>query len=117
MTDSLRNAGGKLFFAARTTSKNPYDIYFINLETGKSYQVTENGAADISPDFKNGSNLLAFSSDRSGTYDIYDMILPDGGAQQLTTASSDETEPRISPDGSRIAYQSNGSGRFGYPGD
>ncbi len=112
VTEPLKNSSGKLFFAAQANSKDPYDIYFLNVETGKTYQLTDSGGEDIAPDFTGNSNLLVFSSNRGGSYDVYEMALPDGGAKRLTTASSDETEPRISPDGFRVVFQSDGSGDY-----
>ncbi len=106
VVEPLKGSSGKLAFAAQTTTKTLYDILFINVETGKEYQLTESGLSDIAPDFAADSSLMVFSSDRNGSYDIYKMMLPDGDGERLTTSSADETEPRLSPDGTLIAYQS-----------
>ena len=110
--EPLKGSSGKLAFAAQTTSKMPYDIFFINMETGNEYQLTESGMSDIAPDLSDDSSLMVFSSNRNESYDIYKMMLPDGDGERLTTSSADETEPRLSPDGTLIAYQSEASGDY-----
>jgi TolB protein len=104
------NGTGKIAFAAQVNEDVMFDLYFVNVGTGKQYQVTQNLNADISPDFSKDGLRMVFSSNRRDTYDLFTINLPSGEPVLLLDNSANETEPRFSPDGTLIAFQSEAYG-------
>jgi hypothetical protein len=43
----FKKGEGKLAFAARTNGSTKFDLFFINMQTLKEYQLTQNAKADI----------------------------------------------------------------------
>jgi len=62
--------GRRLAFTRRGASGN-YDVYVLDLYTGKVNRITKNPAEDSEPAWSRDGEQIAFTSDREGDYDIY----------------------------------------------
>ncbi len=77
----------------------------------RTTQLTTWSGLDFYPTISPNGNLIAFSSDRTGSFEIYvKQISPVANEVQLTSDEQQNIEPAFSPDGSRIAYHSNRRG-------
>ncbi len=75
--------------------------------------ITRGTSINVSPAFSADGQLLAFTSDRSGTPQIWVTSVGAGGdPRRLTFQGNYNTNPAISPKGDRVAYQARSGGQF-----
>lgn len=60
------------------------DVWVVELQTGRSYQLTRGAKRDNDPKWSRDGSRLAFLSDRSGKVNIW-LISPDGGEAEAAT--------------------------------
>ncbi|MBD0329668.1 MAG: PD40 domain-containing protein [Thermoleophilia bacterium] len=89
----------------------PSEIHVLDLESGGETQLTHNDAIDTQPAWSPDGQLIAFTSDRTGTgaQQIF-VMRPDGTAQRKLTDEPvsffNELRPAWTRDGSAIAFVS-----------
>jgi Tol biopolymer transport system component len=89
-----------------------WEIYILDLSTGKEIQLTDNNVIDAHPDWSPDDAKMVFGSFRdaqgnpSGTADIYVMNNDGSALTQLTHSSWEDNDPEWSPDGTRIVFKS-----------
>ena len=72
--------GRELAFTRRREDGN-YDIYSLDVATGKVRRLTSNAAEDSEPTWSPDGRFIAFVSDRDGDYDIW-LMNPDGSDER-----------------------------------
>lgn len=92
-----------------------FEIYVLEVGSGRIARLTEDPAADAWPAFSPDGDQIAFTSDRTGTFALY-VMRSDGRDVRLLHGdpTGRASEPAWSPDGTRIAYTWNAPG--GNPG-
>ena len=81
------------------------------VEIIQSTQITNWSGLDFYPAFSPDGNIIAFSSDRTGSFEIYVKQLVTGAKEvQITSDGAQNIQPAFSPDGSLIAYTSKRGG-------
>lgn len=99
-------SGGEYFSDNRRVQ-----IYKVRLDSGESFQLTDNEYYDHSIDWSpKGDEILFISNrepdhDRNHNYDLYTVNVNDGSESRLTHLESMVYRARWSPDGEKIAYQ------------
>ena len=74
-------------------------------------QLTRGSSLDNFPAVSPDGNLLAYSSDQSGSFEIYVKSLASEAREiQITADASQNFQPAWSPDGTRLAFHSKGRG-------
>lgn len=85
---------------------NTFDIWSVDIATGKEAALTEDPALDDGPEFTPDGKYIYFNSVRTGTMKIWRMK-PDGSEEeQVTFDEYNDWFPHISPDGKWIVYLS-----------
>jgi len=105
--------GTKIAFN-RGDESNPlsWEIYILDLRTGKEIQLTDNRVLDAHPDWSPDGSRIVFGSFRdakgnpSGAADIYVMNIDGSNLTQLTNSPWEDNDPEWSPDGSKIVFKS-----------
>jgi Tol biopolymer transport system component len=82
-----------------------YEIFTLDLETGKETRLTNNNYLDGHPDWSPDGRKVVFTRYVTNA-DLYVVDLASGQETQLTNTSYDENDAEWSPDGSRIAFKS-----------
>jgi TolB protein len=86
--------------------KNQYDIWAIDINTKKEYQLTNSAVLDDSPEYSPDGKWIYFNSVRTGTMKLWRMK-PDGSQQeQVTFDEYNDWFPHFSPDGKWIVFLS-----------
>lgn len=86
-----------------------YDIYSVDIKTGKEKQLTDTSGLDDGPEMDPEGKYIYFNSNRTGTMQIWRMK-PDGSDQtQLTFDQWNDWFPHISPDGKTMIFLSFGT--------
>ena len=86
-------------------------IFVLNLETGKTRQLTDGTHYEHSIDWSPDGQDLAFVSNREPNedqffnYDLFTLHLADGSIHRLTATESAEYRPRWSPDSKTLVYE------------
>lgn len=91
--------GGWLFLQNQSSAITPP-------VTARTAQITTGSSLDNFPDISPDGNMLAFSSDRSGSFEIYVKPLAGDKEIQITSDGNQNFQPAFSPDGQRIAFHS-----------
>lgn len=86
-----------------------YDIYSVEIASGKETQLTDTPGLDDGPEFDPEGKFIYFNSNRTGTMQLYRMK-PDGSAvEQLTFDELNDWFPHVSPDGKTLVFVSFGT--------
>ena len=94
------------------TADGDFEIYSLNLASGRNDRLTRHPAIDISPAYSPNGREIAFTSDRSGKPQVYLMDAEGLNVRRLTTEGDYNDSAAWSPDGTRLAYVSRIDGRF-----
>jgi dipeptidyl aminopeptidase/acylaminoacyl peptidase len=78
-------------------------VWMLDVESGRSRQLTFSGKSDGSPRWAPDGSAIAFLSDRDGEAQLYLLSLGGGEAEKLTDRKEAIAAFRWSPDGRRIA--------------
>lgn len=82
------------------------DIWLVNIEGGKPWQLTSSKAADFQPRWSPDGGKILFVSTRSGRAQLWCIRVAGGEAQQISSISTGAYGPVWSPDGKWIAFSS-----------
>ncbi|GIL08925.1 MAG: hypothetical protein BroJett033_4360 [Chloroflexota bacterium] len=99
----------------QTTRHGNWELYLVDMETGREYRLTDSAWNEINPVWSPDGSRVAFQSDRDGRWHIYVLDLAARSITQLTddtpAAPRYDVDPQFAPDGSRIAFR-----RYEQPG-
>jgi hypothetical protein len=88
--------------------KNQYDIWTIDIVSGKETQLTNTPTLDDSPEYSPDGKWIYFNSVRTGTMKIWRMLADGSKEEQVTFDEYNDWFPHFSPDGKWIVYLSFG---------
>jgi uncharacterized membrane protein len=88
---------------------NP-EIYRMNPDGSDQVRLTNNPAADYSPNGSPQGNQIAFITERDGNPEVYLMDIDGGNPQNLSQSPAAELHPAWRPDGDWIAFTTNRDG-------
>ena len=95
--------GGWLFYKNRFSAAPP--------TVARTAQLTRGSGLDNFPAISPDGNLLAYSSDQSGSFEIYVKPLASEAKEiQITADGNQNFQPAFSPDGTRLAFHSKARG-------
>ncbi len=98
--------GRRVAFSAVNASI--HDIYIVDIETGETTNVTQDGFADSEPRFSPDGERLVYVRRISGHEKLYTLPLDDPEQKtQLTFGVHDDVSPIFTKDGNSILYSSN----------
>lgn len=83
-----------------------YDIFSVDIATGKETQLTHTEALDDGSEFSPDGKYIYFNSDRTGMMQLWRMHADGSHQQQLTFDSYNNWFPHVSPDGKKIVFLS-----------
>jgi len=95
---------GQIAFASNRSGN--FDIYVLDVATGRTHRLTRDKGGDNSPAWSPDGTKIAFSGARDGNTDIYVMSVGGSTVTRLTTGNNWDAEPTWSPDGKKIAFSS-----------
>jgi Tol biopolymer transport system component len=107
-----KGKSGWMAFSAQVENTSPFEIFLLDLPSGRRIQITKNEITDISPSISRDGTWMVFSSEKNGVYNLYKTALPPEEPQPLAGLVADQTEPDISPDGTSIVFQTDAYGDF-----
>ena len=93
----------KIFTGER---KGRYDIYSIDIKTGKETQLTDTPTLDDGSEFSPDGKYIYFNSNRTGMMQLWRMHADGSNQQQLTFDNHNNWFPHVSPDGKKIVFLS-----------
>ncbi len=96
--------GGVIAFASQRQGN--WDLYTLDVVTGRLRRVTMHPAPDRSPAWSPDGTRLAFQSRRDGNWEVYLLHLTTGELERLTKDPAYDGAPSWSPDGQKIAFES-----------
>jgi hypothetical protein len=73
-------------------------------EGGRTRQLTDDRARDVTPRFGPDGRHVYFASDRTGIYNVYRLELATGALAQVTNVLGGAFAPDVSGDGRRLVY-------------
>lgn len=87
--------GKEVVFVSNLDNPYKWEIYAIDVESGRTRRLTNNDYWDGFPRFTANGRSIVFSSKRDGSEDIY-VMRRDGGAQEVLFASpADDNDPTL----------------------
>jgi Tol biopolymer transport system component len=93
------------FVSTKNNDKKLYNIFFMDLATGKTAQITSGDLNISSVDWAPDDSRLVFSGlDDSGLQQVYVVSMDGTGFAKLTTGPSENVAPMWSPRGDLIVY-------------
>ena len=103
--------GKSVAIVAKRNGSNIYNLYSVNVATGKETALTTNTTGHVDgPEYSPDGKYIYYNANPTGTMQIWRMK-PDGtGREQLTFDEYHNWFPHVSPDGKWIAFIS-------FPGD
>ena len=85
--------------------KDKYDIYGIDLDTNKEFQITDTKDLDDGSEYSPNGKYIYFNSNRTGTMQLWRIDADGKNPKQLTTDTNyKDWFPHISPDGKWILF-------------
>ncbi len=110
--------GYDLLIMSRPNVETPWQVYALDMRTGKRVRVTETNANERTPKWSPDGRQIVFTSERDGDREIFVMDLQrelesqDYQPLQLTHNETPDWQPSWSPDGERIAFSSYRDGNW-----
>jgi len=86
--------------------KGKYDIYNIDIKSGKETQLTDTATLDDGSEYSPDGKYIYFNSNRTGLMQLWRMQADGSNQEQLTFDSYNSWFPHASPDGKRIVFLS-----------
>lgn len=86
--------------------KGKYDIYRVDIETGKETQLTDTATLDDGSEYSPDGKYIYFNSNRTGMMQLWRMHADGSNQQQLTFDNHNNWFPHVSPDGKKIVFLS-----------
>jgi len=86
--------------------KGRYDIYSVDIKTGKETQLTDTPTLDDGSEFSPDGKYIYFNSNRTGMMQLWRMHADGSNQQQLTFDNHNNWFPHVSPDGKKIVFLS-----------
>lgn len=83
-----------------------YDIYRVDIKTGKETQLTDTETLDDGSEFIPDGHYIYFNSNRTGMMQLWRMHADGSHQQQLTFDNYNNWFPHVSPDGKKIVFLS-----------
>jgi Tol biopolymer transport system component len=81
-----------------------YDIYAIDIDSGKEHQLTNQNTLDDGPEYSPDGEFIFFNSTRTGKMKLWRMKANGEDQTQLTFDEYNDWFPHISPDKKWIAF-------------
>lgn len=99
---------GRLVFDEYKEEENVYRLFILDLQTGRTKQITHEGYSDLRPAWSPKGDEIMFAKQYGSLNHDICAVNPEGsGFRKLTdTEESQETWPTCSPDGERVAFVS-----------
>ena len=85
-------------------------LYTVRAGGSNRARLTDNDAAEATPDWSPDGRRITFASNLDGDWDIYVIRIDGVDQKRLTDSSSEDILPIWSPDGTRIAFVSDRGG-------
>ncbi|UOB16429.1 TolB family protein [Abyssalbus ytuae] len=92
----------KMIFTANRNNK--YDIYEVDVQTGKEKQLTDTQTLDDGSEYSPDNKYIYFNSDRTGTMQLWRMKANGKEQTQLTFDEYNDWFPHVSPNGKSIVF-------------
>ena len=80
------------------------DIFIMDLDTGKTRNVTQDQHVDRTPYWSPDGSWIVYSSERQGQFDLMLVNVHTGQFRLLISEQGDQITPAWSPDGKKIVY-------------
>jgi Tol biopolymer transport system component len=99
------------FHAGQEDNPLTWDIFRLEIATGREVRLTDNDVLDGHPDWSPDASRIVFASYRdsagnpSGTPDLYVIDTGGTGLSRLTTSPLEENDPEWSPAGDKIVFK------------
>ncbi len=94
----------KMIFTGKRKGK--YDIYSVDINTGKEKQLTDKSTLDDGSEYSPDGKLVIFNSARTGKMQIWRMEANGKNKKQLTFDDYNDWFPHVSPDQKWIVFLS-----------
>lgn len=94
--------GKQLLFSSNRSGN--IDLWTVNLETGRLYQLTDDPAHDWDPAFSPDGQQILWSTNRSGNMEVWVAGADGSGAHQVSHDGQDAENPTMTQDGQWIFY-------------
>lgn len=98
---------GKKLLYTSSISAEDLDIFVYDIESGKSVNITNNGAFDADPLFSADGSQVTFVSSRDGNKEDYLMNADGSNVRRMTDHPATDAFPLLSPDGTQMVFDSN----------
>ncbi len=90
---------------ATFTSAPPYgELHVVEVSTGKTKALTQDGALAFSPAWSPGDEFIYFASTRGGAMNLWRIPARGGQPEQITASQGDDAELDLSADGKRLVF-------------
>lgn len=86
--------------------KGKYDIYRIDIQSGKETQLTDTATLDDGSEYSPDGKYIYFNSNRTGRMQLWRMLADGSNQEQLTFDNYNSWFPHVSPDGKKIVFLS-----------